>query len=135
MSNLDQDATTPTITITLDCADPARLAHFWTEALGYQEIATVDNFIVLGPAPGAAGTNLGGAAVPWVLALQGVPEPRALKNRMHIDLWVADIETEAARLEGLGAKRLQEKPFDEHGFRWFQLGDPEGNEFCVACSS
>jgi predicted enzyme related to lactoylglutathione lyase len=50
---------------------------------------------------------------------------------MHIDIWVADIESEAARLEALGARRVQEKPLAEHGFRWFQLADPEGNEFCV----
>jgi predicted enzyme related to lactoylglutathione lyase len=114
---------TATISLTLDCADPAPLALFWSKALGYQEVAAVDNFVVLAPAPGAEGPRL---------ALQGVPEARALKNRMHIDIWVADIESEAARLEALGAKRLQEKPFDEHGFLWFQLADPEGNEFCVA---
>ena len=123
MSNPDQDTTTATISLTLDCADPEPLALFWSKALGYEEIARVDNFIVLAPAAGMAGPKL---------ALQRVPEPRALKNRMHLDIWVADIESEAARLEALGAQRLQEKPFDEHGFRWFQLADPEGNEFCVA---
>jgi predicted enzyme related to lactoylglutathione lyase len=123
MSNFDQDATTATISLTLDCADPDRLALFWSEALRYQAVASVDNFRVLAPAPGMAGPKF---------ILQGVPEPRTVKNRMHIDIWVADIESEAARLEALGAKHLQEKPFDEHGFRWFQLADPEGNEFCVA---
>jgi predicted enzyme related to lactoylglutathione lyase len=77
---------------------------------------------VLAPVSGMTGPKL---------ALQRVPEPRALKNRMHIDIWVADIESEAARLEALGAKRLHEKPLAEHGFQWFQLADPEGNEFCV----
>jgi predicted enzyme related to lactoylglutathione lyase len=122
MSTLRQEATTATISLTLDCADPKRLAMFWSEALGYQEAATVDNFVVLAPAPGTAGPKL---------ALQRVPEPRTPKNRMHIDIWVTDIDSEAARLEALGARRLQEKPFDEHGLRWFQLADPEGNEFCV----
>jgi predicted enzyme related to lactoylglutathione lyase len=122
MSNTPQDATTPTISVTLDCADPDRLALFWSEALGYKEVASVDNFRVLAPAPGIAGPKF---------ILQGVPEPRTLKNRMHIDIWVADIESEAARLVALGAKRLEEKPFDEHGLRWIQLADPEGNEFCV----
>ena len=122
MSTVDQDATTATISLTLDCADPESLALFWSKALRYQQVAAVDNFVVLWPAPGMAGPNL---------ALQRVPEPRALKNRMHLDIWVADIESEAARLEALGAKRLRDEPFDEHGFRWFQLADPEGNEFCI----
>ena len=51
--------------------------------------------------------------------------------RMHLDLWVAGIVAEAARLEAIGAKRLQDKPFDENGFLWYQLADPEGNEFCI----
>jgi len=125
MSNVHQDATTPTISVTLDCADPDRLALFWSETLGYKEVASVDNFRVLAPVPGMAGPKF---------ILQGVPEPRTVKNRMHIDIWVADIESEAARLVALGAKRLQEKPFAEHGLRWIQLADPEGNEFCVGCS-
>jgi predicted enzyme related to lactoylglutathione lyase len=113
---------TATISLTLDCADPERLAGFWTAALGYVQIATVDNFVVLGPDADAAGPRL---------ALQGVTEPRSLKNRMHLDFWVDDIEAEAARLETLGAKRLRDEPFSEHGLRWIQLADPEGNEFCV----
>jgi predicted enzyme related to lactoylglutathione lyase len=121
MSN--QTGATATISVTLDCASPERLALFWNEALGYEQIAAVDSFVVLGPAAGMEGPKL---------ALQGVPEPRALKNRMHLDLWVADIESEVTRLEALGAKRLQDKPIEEHGFSWFQLVDPEGNEFCVA---
>jgi catechol 2,3-dioxygenase-like lactoylglutathione lyase family enzyme len=120
MSNLDMDAPTATVTITLDCADPETLATFWEAALGYEEIARVDNFIVLGPAPGV-----------FKFALQGVPEAKPGKNRMHLDMWVPDIEAEAKRLEALGATRRREKPFDEHGFLWYQLADPEGNEFCV----
>ncbi|HEV8624560.1 MAG TPA: VOC family protein [Acidimicrobiia bacterium] len=120
MSNFDIPAANATVTVTLDCSDPDSLARFWSEALGYQEIARVENFVVLGPAPGV-----------MKFALQGVPEPRPGKNRMHLDLWVADIEVEAARLEAIGAKRLQDKPLDEHGFLWYQLVDPEGNEFCI----
>jgi predicted enzyme related to lactoylglutathione lyase len=122
MTTLPQEATTATISLTLDCTDPERLAIFWSQALGYQEVARVDNFVLLAPASDMAGPKF---------ALQKVPEPRTQKNRMHIDLWVPDIDSVTARLEALGAKRLQEKPFDEHGLRWFQLADPEGNEFCV----
>jgi predicted enzyme related to lactoylglutathione lyase len=119
---MPQEATTATISLTLDCVDPERLTIFWSQALGYQEVARVDNFVVLAPAPGMAGPKF---------ALQKVPEARTQKNRMHIDLWVPDINSETARLEALGARRLHEEPFAEHGFCWFQLADPEGNEFCV----
>lgn len=121
--NPDPKVATPTVSLTLDCADPERLAAYWTAALGYERVAAVDNFVVLGPAAGTAGPKL---------ALQGVPEPRSSKNRMHLDLWVEDIEAEADRLEALGAKRLRDEPLAEHGLRWIQLADPEGNEFCVA---
>jgi hypothetical protein len=110
-----------TISLTLDCADPERLATFWMLALRYTRLGAVDNFVVLGPSD-AAGPKL---------ALQGVPEPRSPKNRMHLDIWVDDIEAEATRLESLGAKRLRDEPFAEHGLHWIQLADPEGNEFCV----
>jgi predicted enzyme related to lactoylglutathione lyase len=122
MSDVQQSATTATISVTLDCADPDRLARFWSEALRYQQVASVESYRVLDPAPGMAGPRF---------VLQGVPEPRMGKNRMHLDIWVADMESESARLEALGAQRLQEKPFDENGLSWFQLADPEGNEFCV----
>jgi Glyoxalase-like domain len=49
-----------------------------------------------------------------------------MKNRMHLDLWGDDVEAEAARLTVLGAKRLRDQPFAEHGLRWIQLADPEG---------
>jgi hypothetical protein len=123
MSTLPHESTPANISITLDCADPKRLSAFWCGALRYQELATSDKFVMLGPIGEAAGPRL---------VLQKVPEPRALKNRMHIDIWVADIDSETARLETLGATRRHEKPLDEHGFRWYQLADPEGNEFCVS---
>jgi predicted enzyme related to lactoylglutathione lyase len=114
--------TTATISLTLDCADPERLSTFWASALGYVQLATVDNFVVLGPPADVPGPKL---------ALQGVPEARSPKNRMHLDIWVDDIEAEATRLEALGAKRLRDEPFAEHGLHWIQLADPDGNEFCV----
>ena len=122
MSTDDQAVTAATISVTLDCADPDRLALFWSKALGYEQVASADQFRVLAPAGGAAGPTF---------MLQGVPEPRPGKNRMHVDLWVADIDSEVARLEGLGARRLRETPLEEHGYFWFQFADPEGNEFCL----
>src|SRR2546421_2839396 len=122
MSDFDLPSANATVTVTLDSSDPDSLAPFWCEALGYQEIARADQYIALGPGPGLMNIKF---------VLQGVPETKPGKNRMHLDLWVADIESEAARLEAMGAKRLQDEPFDEHGFLWYRLADPEGNEFCV----
>jgi hypothetical protein len=59
-----------------------------------------------------------------------VPEPKAAKNRVHVDLTTADREAEVLRLVALGATRLGDK--DEWGLQWTVLADPEGNEFCVA---
>jgi predicted enzyme related to lactoylglutathione lyase len=63
--------------------------------------------------------------------LQRVPEPKQAKNRMHLDLWVPDIEAEARRLVALGARRQSAKPVEELGSRWIVMADPEGNEFCL----
>ena len=68
------------------------------------------------------------------LLLQQVEEPKAGKNRMHVDIEVPDIHTEAARLVELGAVRVREAPLSEHGTTWILMTDPEGNEFCV-CDS
>jgi predicted enzyme related to lactoylglutathione lyase len=59
-----------------------------------------------------------------------VPEPKSVKNRVHLDLDASDREAEVERLVGLGATVVHDK--DEWGVRWTTLTDPEGNEFCVA---
>ena len=64
------------------------------------------------------------------LLLQRVIEPKATKNRMHFDIETPDVDAEVARLETLGAQRL-DGPCSEHGTRWVVMADPEGNEFCV----
>jgi predicted enzyme related to lactoylglutathione lyase len=65
------------------------------------------------------------------LVLQPVPEPKAGKNRMHLDLRVPQLEPELTRLTALGANVLTPEPIDEDGSRWVVMTDPEGNEFCV----
>ena len=59
-----------------------------------------------------------------------VPEERAAKNRLHLDLASADWSAEVDRVVGLGAKRVGE--FDEYGAHWVTLADPEGNVFDLA---
>jgi len=52
-----------------------------------------------------------------------VPEPKAVKNRMHIDVW-GDVD----ELVGRGARVLAATGDDRD---WTVMADPEGNEFCV----
>jgi predicted enzyme related to lactoylglutathione lyase len=106
--------------VTIDCADPRALAVFWTEAAGYRVTGDYGTFLLLQPEDGD-GLSLG---------LQQVPEPRAGKNRVHVDFHADDREVEVKRLVGLGAGVLGEH--EAPGLRWTVLADPEGNEFCVA---
>jgi len=106
----------------LDCAEPRRLATFWREALGYRDFYTDEDLAVLVPKEGTTAP----------LLLQGVPEPKAGKNRMHLDIVVDDIEAEIHRLKGLGAQRIDESPQSFGGTRWVRMADPEQNEFCVS---
>ena len=63
--------------------------------------------------------------------LQRVPEAKHGKNRVHLDLRVPDLETELARLLALGARHTTGDPVEEHGWTWYVLTDPDGNEFCL----
>jgi predicted enzyme related to lactoylglutathione lyase len=65
------------------------------------------------------------------LLLQRVDEAKAGKNRMHLDIDSPDVDGEVARLEGLGARRLEADARTEFNSRWVVMADPEGNEFCV----
>lgn len=111
----------PSIGLVLDCIDPARLAAFWVPALDYVSLGAIGAYVVLLP-DGRPGPKL---------LLQKVPEIKTVKNRMHLDIDAADIEAEAARLEALGATRLQPDQMHEHDTNWILMHDPEGNEFCI----
>jgi hypothetical protein len=109
----------------VDCADPEGLAEFWSAALGYEKVVHFGHYTLL---------SWGGPGFPR-LALQRVPESKAAKNRMHLDIVEVDIEAEAGRLEKLGAHRLEDGPRREQlhdaVVSWIVMADPEGNEFCV----
>jgi catechol 2,3-dioxygenase-like lactoylglutathione lyase family enzyme len=109
----------PNIDLVLDCADPEKLAEFWSEALGYKRVGFSDPYFLLRPSD---------SSFPPLL-LQRVPEEKRVKNRMHLDIRTEDVEVLVERLEGLGAKRLSEHA--GHGTHWITMSDPEGNEFCV----
>jgi hypothetical protein len=109
----------PNIDVVIDCSDPETLATFWAGALGYAKIGLFDQYFVLLPTV---------REFPPVI-LQGVPEPKTTKARIHIDLRAPDVETEAQRLEALGARRIDIGQGDNRD--WIPMADPEGNEFCV----
>jgi predicted enzyme related to lactoylglutathione lyase len=110
------------VELVLDCEEPKRLASFWREALEYRDYYTDANLAVLVPKEGIASP----------LLLQGVPEPKVGKNRMHLDIVVDDIEAEIQRLQALGADRIDEVVRSFGGTRWVRMSDPEQNEFCVS---
>src|SRR6202162_473037 len=103
------------VELVLDCADPKRLASFWREALDYRDFYTDANLAVLVPKEGIASP----------LLLQGVPEAKVGKNRMHLDIVVDNIEAEIQRLQALGADRIDEGVQSFGGTRWVRMSDPE----------
>ena len=110
-----------TIGLVLDAADPEALAPFWAGALRMTRQGAVGNYVLLTSESGPVRQ----------LLLQRVGDLKTTKNRMHIDIEIADVDGEVRRLEALGARRLEADPRHEHGSRWVVMGDPEGNEFCV----
>ncbi|MFY9933346.1 MAG: VOC family protein [Streptosporangiaceae bacterium] len=111
------------LVVVIDCSDPDRSALFWSAVLGYQPgRVTTGPYRSLEPDPPLTGIEV---------LLQQVPETKQRKNRLHLDLRTADLDTEVARVTGLGATRLTAEPITEDGWRWHVLADPDGNEFCV----
>jgi catechol 2,3-dioxygenase-like lactoylglutathione lyase family enzyme len=107
--------------IVIDARDLAALARFWTQALGWKILSERPNEIVIGTAENA----------PVGMCFMPVTEPKAIKNRLHLDLTSGpeDREQEIGRLLALGARRVD---IGQAGTEsWTVLADPEGNEFCV----
>ncbi|GGL92326.1 MULTISPECIES: VOC family protein [Micromonospora] len=133
--------------VVLDAAEPHPLADWWAETLGWQvepsDEAFIRRMIDQGWATEEDTTTHNGVLVWRVGAairhpesglrvlFQQVPEPKSVKNRMHLDVRVGPDGTEAevARLTGRGATFLHRGQQGPHS--WVTLADPEGNEFCV----
>ena len=110
----------PEIQINMDCADLERMLTFYCEALGYTPEGTAGRQYA---------SAVGGEGRPK-LVFQKVPEAKVVKNRVHLDVIVGpDIEGAAARLEKLGATRVEK--IAEYGLNWIVMHDPEGNEICI----
>jgi catechol 2,3-dioxygenase-like lactoylglutathione lyase family enzyme len=107
-----------------DTPDPDRIATFWAEALGWRRTYDSPDEVVLEPPEGSADDGV----CPDILFLR-VPEPKTVKNRLHIDLRPDDDrDAEVARLEALGAKKID---IGQGQQTWVVMADPDGNEFCV----
>ncbi|MEV6354875.1 VOC family protein [Streptomyces hydrogenans] len=108
--------------VAVDCADAYELARFWSAATG-------------GPlhpddAPGSRETQVLLPGGP-VLYFNQVPEPKTVKNRIHLCLRPTTTrDAEVERLLGLGATLVGDLR-EPDGAGWAVLADPEGNEFCV----
>jgi hypothetical protein len=107
-------------TVTIDCADPAPIARWWADALGWQVTYEDGEEWVIEPPAGDE------HAAP--LLFIKVPDEKTTKNRIHLDLRPEDRDAEVARLEGMGAKRID---IGQGDVTWVVMADPFGNEFCV----
>ena len=104
--------------VVIDCRDAAGLAEFWLGVLGGHVVRQSHEWVALHPPRGI------------VVSFQVVPEPKTVKNRVHLDVDVDDLADATEAAEGLGATRIGEIVSDELG--GFQvMADPEGNEFCL----
>ena len=112
--------------VTIDCRDPERLAAFWASVFGTAEAwrgGDPVQYIDLGSTDGSP-----------VLRFQRVPEPKTVKDRIHLDLRVDDIEEACRRVIGLGGARVEQGDFREYDVVFRVMLDPEGNEFCLVSS-
>jgi predicted enzyme related to lactoylglutathione lyase len=110
--------------VCVDTTDPQRLAPFWASALGWRTTHDSPDEVVLEPPEGSREDGVS----PDLLFLR-VPEDKATKNRLHIDLRPDDQAAEVSRLEALGAARISVGQGDD--VSWVVLADPDGNELCV----
>ena len=118
------------VQIAMDARDDSAVGRFWAEALGWG---------VSSEEPGVANVEPVGFAYPDPVAVcidvLAVPEPKTVKNRVHLDLRPYpgdDQAVEVARLRALGATDID---LGQGDVPWTCLADPEGHEFCVLARS
>jgi hypothetical protein len=138
------------IQVVFDAANPDKIAHFWAEALGYiiqpppDGYASWEQFLAAVGMPESDWDKASAVVDPDGngprVYFQHVPEPKSVKNRVHLDLNIsrrgmslderkARVLPEVERLEKLGARQLYTR--EENGEFFVTMADPEGNEFCV----
>jgi hypothetical protein len=131
------------VQVTFDCADPDSLASFWAEVLRYPppDFAERDRKMRAAGFPEDQLESMVSISDPTGAGprvfFQRVPEPKVVKNRVHLDVGVsADghgtkelIDAEVARVVDLGGRVLH--PVSDDAGYFVVMQDPEGNEFCI----
>jgi hypothetical protein len=140
--------------LTIDACDPVMLARFWARALDYEPAPATGQETTwqahyrtgLGEAPAYDDRLFDPAGIRPPIWFQQVPEAKAGKNRLHLDLYPTNrddalpmdrrievVEAKVADLSELGATvERRERLEDPHDPRYFVvMHDPEGNEFCI----
>ncbi len=120
--------------VVVDGRDIKAQGRWWAEALGWVVAFEADDEVAVVPPHALDETQ----DIPVLeqgpgLVFVPVPEGKAVKNRLHIDLAPpadGDQESEVRRLEALGARRVDVGQ-DPATATWVVMADPEGNEFCV----
>jgi catechol 2,3-dioxygenase-like lactoylglutathione lyase family enzyme len=133
--------------VAIDCQDPDRLAAFWGEVLEYRLADPPPGYVTWSDFSRRVGVDLGEAWSKVVdpeglgpsLLFHRVPEPKVVKNRVHLDIRLAAqapeettarlVDAEVQRLVGLGASHVRTD--DDETDYYAVMQDPEGNEFCV----
>ncbi len=107
--------------LVIDTVDPVRISPFWCALLGAEERGWFgDDYLMLDTPDGAP-----------QIAFQRVPEAKAVKNRLHVDVQVDELDDAARRIEGFGGSAVSAILELPGGYRWRVMADPEGNEFCI----
>lgn len=140
------------VQVTFDANDPGALSRFWAEAIGYPlqdpppPFDSWDQALEAWGVPEERRNDASALVDPEGtgprLFFQKVPEPKAAKNRVHLDVRAAPglqgearmaaLEAEAERLVALGATRVRRfEPTPPMGAGHLVMQDPEGNEFCL----
>lgn len=134
--------------VTFDAADPLALGEFWSLALGYRRedppapFATWEETLTAWGLPEERWNDANALVDPDGIGprifIQKVPEAKATKNRIHLDVRVsanredkdrAAMRAKASELEAAGATHAGE--YDTPMGYWIVMADPEGNEFCI----
>lgn len=110
-------------TVVLDCADPPKLAAFWSDLLGGESTRITDDFHVV-----RSGSM-------WLAAAR-VPDPGPATwphgdrpKQMHLDIAVGDLDAAVAEALRLGATQEEVQPAPD---RWRVMRDPAGHIFCIS---
>jgi predicted enzyme related to lactoylglutathione lyase len=112
--------------LVIDGADTMALARFWA-AMFDTEVASIVNE---GEPNEAHYVDVAATDGTPLLRFQRVPEAKRLKNRLHLDIEVEELDPAIARVETLGGSLIQPLR-TEYGYDFAITGDPEGNELCL----